>query len=83
MTQVRGNTENPAPFTGFMSENERVLTLGKPAKLPAISAAVSLNRSGCQLHDPVIEIAVGTLIADRPPHGPGRALISASGSSRR
>src|SRR5438552_220145 len=26
------------------------------------------------------EIAVGTIIADRPPHGPGRALISASGS---
>jgi len=25
-------------------------------------------------------IAVGTIIADRPPHGPGRALISASGS---
>ena len=28
----------------------------------------------------VNEIAVGTIIADRPPHGPGRALISASGS---
>jgi hypothetical protein len=26
------------------------------------------------------EIAVGTIIADRPPHGPGRALLSASGS---
>jgi len=26
------------------------------------------------------QIAVGTVIADCPPHGPGRALISASGS---
>ena len=28
------------------------------------------------------EIAVGTVIADCPPRGPGRALISASGSYR-
>jgi hypothetical protein len=29
MTQVPKNTENPAQFTGFMSENERVLTFGE------------------------------------------------------
>jgi hypothetical protein len=28
----------------------------------------------------LLAIAVGTLIAECPPHGPGRALISASGS---
>jgi hypothetical protein len=33
MTQVRGNTENPAQFTGFMSENERVLTFGETSDL--------------------------------------------------
>jgi hypothetical protein len=32
MTQVRRNTENPAQFTGFMSENERVLTFGETAQ---------------------------------------------------
>src|ERR1035438_6879598 len=31
---------------------------------------------------PQVAIAVGTLIAECPPHGPGRALISASGSYR-
>ncbi len=35
-----------------------------------------------QAEDRIVQllIAVGTIIADCPPHGPGRALISASGS---
>src|SRR5882762_9526626 len=44
-------------------------------RLVRASATAPRQKAGCW-------IAVGTVIADRPPHGPGRALVSASGSYR-
>ena len=46
-----------------------------PGELIVDEISVSTQNPDC-------EIAVGTTIADCPPHGPGRALLSASGSYR-
>jgi hypothetical protein len=50
----------------------------KMRELAVVPTGQLLKHLDCSKpHD---EIAVGTIIADRPPRGPGRALVSASGS---
>jgi hypothetical protein len=62
---------------------KRVCKLTKTKRPSPLTQPTSLEISltgTITLETPVIEIAVGTVIADCPPRGPGRALISASGS---
>ena len=56
-----------------------------PLARPIVVYSIPQMTPACAVCSPktkVTEIAVGTIIADRPPRGPGRALISASGSYR-
>src|ERR1700730_17114239 len=80
-----GSCADPA-ISSLLRPKPRSRCLCRLPSAPAASRTFSTlfckSFLGCPVpcHGGSIEIAVGTIIADRPPRGPGRALLSASGS---
>src|ERR1035437_536732 len=66
----------PPPVKGLSQLRKRAGQSGGRRKRRARFAPQEVSSK------PVNEVAVGTIIADRPPHGSARALVSASGSYR-